>query len=112
MTSVPKSQHVKDVFLNPDTGLLAMQKTAGRKILFLELSTIDAAASTEVARAVIDGGFGDFVDAPCSVCIRSFHPDAIRLHRNLGQQLTRKYLIGRRNGGRERQPLIYGWQPK
>jgi 3-hydroxyisobutyrate/3-hydroxypropionate dehydrogenase len=71
MTSVPKAPHVKDVFLNPDTGLLAMRKIEGRKILFLELSTIDVAASTEVARAVIDGGFGDFVDAPCSVSIHS-----------------------------------------
>ena len=69
MTSVPKAPHVKDVFLNPDTGLLAMRKTPGRRILFLELSTVDAAASTEVARAVIDGGFGDFVDAPCSVSL-------------------------------------------
>ncbi|PVH81136.1 hypothetical protein DL98DRAFT_625978 [Cadophora sp. DSE1049] len=66
MTSVPKAPHVKDVFLNPDTGLLALRKTPGRRILFLELSTVDVAASTEVARAVIDGGFGDFVDAPCS----------------------------------------------
>lgn len=44
-----------------------MRKTLDRRILFLELSTVDAVASTEVARAVIDGGFGDFVDAPCSV---------------------------------------------
>jgi 3-hydroxyisobutyrate dehydrogenase-like beta-hydroxyacid dehydrogenase len=68
MTSVPKAPHVKDVFLAPESGLLAAKKTPGRKILFLELSTIDASASLEVIDAVEAGGFGDFVDAPC--CVR------------------------------------------
>ena len=69
MTSVPAARHVKDVFLNPQPGLLAAQRQpSDKKILFMELSTIDAAASTEVAEAVIASDFGDFVDAPCSVC--------------------------------------------
>ena len=72
MTSVPAARHVKDVFLNPQTGLLAAQRRLNKKILFMELSTIDAAASTEVAEAVIASDFGDFVDAPCSVCISQF----------------------------------------
>ena len=68
MTSVPAARHVKDVFLNPKTGLLAAERQPpNEKILFMELSTIDAAASTEVAEAVIANDFGDFVDAPCSV---------------------------------------------
>jgi 3-hydroxyisobutyrate dehydrogenase len=67
MTSLPQAPHVKDVFLNPDTGLLASTKLPSRKILFLELSTIDSSASAEVADAVNLRGFGDFVDAPCSV---------------------------------------------
>ena len=67
MTSVPRAQHVLEVFLNPITGLLAAQKKPGRSILFLELSTIDAEASAEVAAGVLGGGYGDFVDAPCSV---------------------------------------------
>ncbi|KAJ9641773.1 hypothetical protein H2201_003838 [Coniosporium apollinis] len=66
MTSVLKAPHVRDVFLNPETGLLAIEKKAGRKILFLELSTIDAAVSSEVAEKVTTEGYGDFVDAPCS----------------------------------------------
>ena len=69
MTSVPAARDVKDVFLNPQTGLLAAQRQPpNKKILFMELSTIHAAASTEVAEAVITSYFGDFVDAPCSVC--------------------------------------------
>ncbi|CAI4215830.1 unnamed protein product [Parascedosporium putredinis] len=65
-TSVPQAAHVRDVFLNPSTGLLAAPKKEGRRKLYLELSTIDVAVSSEVAAAVVDGGFGDFVDAPCS----------------------------------------------
>lgn len=73
MTSVPAARHVKDVCLNPQTGLLAAQRQPpNKKILFMELSTIDAAVSTEIAEAVIASDFGDFVDAPCSVCNSQF----------------------------------------
>ena len=73
MTSVPAARHVKDVFLNARAGLLAAQRQPpNKKLLFMELSTIDAAASTEVAKAVIASDFGDFVDAPCSVCNPQF----------------------------------------
>lgn len=67
MTSVPQAAHVRDVFLNPETGLLAAPNAQGGKKLYLELSTIDAAVSSQVAEAVNGGGFGEFVDAPCSV---------------------------------------------
>lgn len=67
MTSVPQAAHVRDVFLNPATGLLVAPNSQGRKKLYLELSTIDAAVSAEVAEAVSRGDFGYFVDAPCSV---------------------------------------------
>lgn len=67
MTSVPQARHVEDVFLNPSTGLLAAEQRPGHKILFLELSTIDALVSDKVADAVAASGRGSFVDAPCSV---------------------------------------------
>ena len=67
LTSVPQAVHVKKVFLDPTTGLLAQTLQPKRKILFIELSTIDAAVSEEIADRVTDGGFGTFVDAPCSV---------------------------------------------
>ena len=58
MTSVPQAAHVRDVFLNPETGLLAAPRNQDKKKLYLELSTIDAAVSSEVAEAVASGGFG------------------------------------------------------
>ena len=79
MTSVPAARHVKDVFLNPQTGLLAAPRhPPNKKILFMELSTIDAAASTEVAEAVITNDLGDFVDAPCSVRNLQF-PNSVKI---------------------------------
>lgn len=65
MTSVPQAPHVEAVFLHPGTGLLAAPRKADT--LFLELSTIDAGASSAIRDRVIDGQFGNFVDAPCSV---------------------------------------------
>lgn len=73
MISVPQATHVRDVFLNPKSGLLEAPRNGHRKKLYLEMSTIDAAVSSEVAQAVADGGFGDFVDAPCSVSY-TYHP--------------------------------------
>lgn len=66
LTSVPQAAHVKAVFLHPETGLLAAVP-GDRRRLFLEVSTIEVAASTEVANAVKSGGYGEFIDAPCSV---------------------------------------------
>lgn len=65
LTSVPQAVHVKAVFFDPKTGLLASPPD-GRRRLFIELSTIEATSSTEVAAAV-NAKYGDFVDAPCSV---------------------------------------------
>lgn len=67
MTSVPQARHVQDVFLNTTQGLLACRPKQGRKTLFLELSTIDAHVSSQIADTITSGGWGEFVDAPCSV---------------------------------------------
>ncbi|KAJ0414315.1 NAD binding domain of 6-phosphogluconate dehydrogenase-domain-containing protein [Aspergillus carlsbadensis] len=69
LTSVPKAPHVREVFLNPETGLLAATPRgsgSGSGVLYLELSTIDANVSSEISKLVEAGGFGEFVDAPCS----------------------------------------------
>ncbi|KAL3488062.1 NAD binding domain of 6-phosphogluconate dehydrogenase-domain-containing protein [Aspergillus germanicus] len=67
LTSVPKAPHVREVFLKPETGLLAATpRGSGTGVLYLELSTIDARVSSEIAKLVEAGGFGEFVDAPCS----------------------------------------------
>jgi 3-hydroxyisobutyrate dehydrogenase len=70
MTSVPRATHVEDVFLNQSSGLLSIPPQLGRRILFIELSTIDATVSSQIAGKVVTEGYGDFVDAPCSVCDR------------------------------------------
>jgi 3-hydroxyisobutyrate dehydrogenase-like beta-hydroxyacid dehydrogenase len=67
LTSVPQGRHVEQVFLDANTGLLSSQANSGRNILFIELSTIDAAVSHRISEEVALRGFGDFVDAPCSV---------------------------------------------
>ncbi|KAA8652811.1 uncharacterized protein ATNIH1004_001718 [Aspergillus tanneri] len=64
LTSLPRAPHVDQVFNNPTTGLLAAPKTG--KTLFLELSTIDAKVSGDIGHRVIEEGYGQFVDAPCS----------------------------------------------
>lgn len=76
MTSVPQARHVEDVFLNPETGLLSVPSRTWQKTLFLELSTIDALVSSRIAEAVATGGYGNFVDAPCSV--RQLLPQSVR----------------------------------
>jgi 3-hydroxyisobutyrate dehydrogenase-like beta-hydroxyacid dehydrogenase len=67
LTSLPRAPHVKEVYLNPNTGLLAANKKSHDAKLFLEMSTIDTAASKEVGQTVAASGLGEFFDAPCSV---------------------------------------------
>jgi 3-hydroxyisobutyrate/3-hydroxypropionate dehydrogenase len=64
ITMVPKGPHVKDVFMNEETGLLSIGKTS-RSILFMECSTIDVTTSLEVRKAATELGHR-FVDAPVS----------------------------------------------
>jgi 3-hydroxyisobutyrate dehydrogenase len=62
---LPEGAHVKSAYLTPGTGCLAT--TSKSKKLFLDSSTIDAASSLEVGKAVAQSGIGEFSDAPVSV---------------------------------------------
>ena len=62
---LPAGKHVKDVFTNPDTGMLWIPKHSKSK-LFIECSTIDVPTSLEVAEAVAKSSLGRFVDVPVS----------------------------------------------
>lgn len=62
---VPVGKHVKQVFLDENTGLLKAEK-AGRERLFIECSTIDVPTSLEVGKAVEASGMGRFADCPVS----------------------------------------------
>ena len=61
---LPQGPHVKKVFCDPSTGLLAISGPANK--LFIECSTIDVPTSQEVAEAVQKSGLGRFADAPVS----------------------------------------------
>ena len=63
---LPAGPQVKDVFLNPKTGILASPSSGKSPKFFIECSTIDVPSSAEVATAVKSVGAGKFVDAPVS----------------------------------------------
>lgn len=67
MTMLPQGKHVRTVFLDPSTGLLAIAKQGYHpKKFFLECSTIEASTSVEVGKEVAKSGVGDFLDSPVS----------------------------------------------
>jgi 3-hydroxyisobutyrate/3-hydroxypropionate dehydrogenase len=65
ITMLPKAVHVNAVFKDPNTGLLAAEKS-GTPIFFLECSSIDTSSSVALAREVLDSGHGRLIDAPVS----------------------------------------------
>jgi len=64
---LPRGEHVREVFTNPQTGLLSVAGSVklGSKI-FIDCSTIDVKTSQEVAAAVGASDLGSFADAPVS----------------------------------------------
>jgi len=64
---VPAALHVKDVYLNPKTGVIAAPKDSDR--LILECSTIDSESAIEVVTALKDAGVGTYIDTPVSVSL-------------------------------------------
>lgn len=64
---LPRGEHVREVFTNPQTGLLSVAGSVklGSKI-FIDCSTIDVKTSQEVAAAVEASNLGSFADAPVS----------------------------------------------
>ncbi|KAK5083124.1 hypothetical protein LTR05_007007 [Lithohypha guttulata] len=66
LTMLPVGRHVRQVFTDPSTGLLAgVPDSSQRKILFMECSTIDVATSNSMNDLVTSKGHS-FVDAPVS----------------------------------------------
>ncbi|KAM0418416.1 hypothetical protein ACHAPD_004775 [Fusarium lateritium] len=67
ITMLPRGEHVREVFTNPQTGLLSVAGSVkmGSKI-FIDCSTIDVKTSQEVAAAVEASDLGCFADAPVS----------------------------------------------
>ncbi|KAI3572549.1 NAD binding domain of 6-phosphogluconate dehydrogenase-domain-containing protein [Fusarium oxysporum f. sp. albedinis] len=67
ITMLPRDEHVREVFTNPQTGLLSVAGSVklGNKI-FIDCSTIGVKTSQEVAAAVEASDLGSFADAPVS----------------------------------------------
>jgi 3-hydroxyisobutyrate/3-hydroxypropionate dehydrogenase len=65
-TIVPKGYHVKSVYLDETTGVIAAKPGAGNK-LFFEMSTIEASITREVGGKIMEAGFGTYIDSPISV---------------------------------------------
>ena len=62
---VPASQHVRQVYLDQENGVVASTPDENR--LILECSTIDVETTREVGEAVMNKGSGRYIDAPVSV---------------------------------------------
>lgn len=65
---VPSATNVRDVFLDPETGIIRAPKDTDR--LLLECSTIDLKTTREVGAIMAEAGAGTYVDSPVSVCLR------------------------------------------
>lgn len=63
---MPKGFHVKLVYLDDQTGVIAANPGSGKKIFF-EMSTIEASITREVGQKIQEAGFGTYFDSPISV---------------------------------------------
>ena len=61
---VPAAQHVREVYLNETTGVIAASNNTER--LMLECSTIDVKSTREVSEALKAARSGEYVDTPVS----------------------------------------------
>lgn len=64
LSIVPSSANVRQVYLDPTSGVVAAPKNPAR--LMLECSTIEIKATQEVGEEVMRAGVGTYVDAPVS----------------------------------------------
>jgi len=61
---VPAAEHVKAVYLDSESGVIAAPRQSVR--LMLECSTIDSQTTREVGEALKEAGAGEYVDTPVS----------------------------------------------
>ncbi|KAK5054414.1 hypothetical protein LTR84_001304 [Exophiala bonariae] len=64
LSIVPAADHVKKVYIDPVTGVIAARKNAAR--LMLECSTIDVEATKDVGQQLKKAGAGNYIDTPVS----------------------------------------------
>lgn len=64
---VPAADHVRDVYMNQEHGVLASPVDVDR--LILECSTIDSASARSFSDALRTASVGTYIDTPVSVCL-------------------------------------------
>lgn len=64
ISMVPNGDNAKEVYLDPQNGVIAASKNADR--LMLECSTIGVKVTQDIGKAVMDAGQGVYVDTPVS----------------------------------------------
>lgn len=64
LSSLPNGPCVRQVYLDPENGVIAATKNQDR--LLIECSTIEIESTQEIGKTVSDAGLGDFVDATVS----------------------------------------------
>lgn len=73
VTMLPSTPHVREVYLTPETGLLAgledLSKSEIAQTLFIDSTTLDQAAAVEISAKMQSYG-AHMVDAP--VCMRRY----------------------------------------
>lgn len=65
LSIVPKVANVRQVYLDPCSGILAAPEAADR--LMLECSTMDVDSAREIGKKITEAGRGIYVDTPVSV---------------------------------------------
>ena len=64
LSSLPAGPEVRQVYLDPENGIIAASQDADR--LMIECSTIEIEATQEIGQTVMKAGLGNFVDATVS----------------------------------------------
>ncbi|KAH7150738.1 hypothetical protein DER46DRAFT_664698 [Fusarium sp. MPI-SDFR-AT-0072] len=66
ITMLPRGDYVRQVFTDPQTGLLSLSPEEGEGKAFIDCSTIDVKTSQEIGKVVQQSGLGVFADVSLS----------------------------------------------
>ncbi|EME47968.1 hypothetical protein DOTSEDRAFT_69785 [Dothistroma septosporum NZE10] len=67
ITMVPRPEHVREIYLDASTGVLAAAAHGNlSNLMCIESSTIDPATTRSVGKALTEAGVGTYIDAPVS----------------------------------------------
>ena len=65
---IPTGAHVRSVYLDPNTGILAAKSNEmDKNRVYIECSTIEKEIAVDVASQLQEAGMGQYVDCPVSV---------------------------------------------